>query len=81
MKNFKLKISASLGIVLVCTTSLFAQSQNCFLDDFAPKNATIPVSAAADKTTNSTTVKVTLSADTLGQISKYVFGNATAVWI
>jgi len=81
MKNFKLKISASLGIVLVCTTSLFAQNTNCFLDDFAPKNATIPVSAVANKTTNSPTVTVTLSADTLGQISKYVFGNATAVWI
>ncbi len=81
MKKSKLKLKVFLGIVMVCTTSLFAQSQNCFLDDFTPKNATIPISATADKTTNSTTVTVTLSADTLGKISKYVFGNAIASWM
>ena len=61
--------------------SLFAQNTNCFLDDFAPKTAKIPISVVANKTANAPTVTVTLSADTLGQISKYVFGNATAVWI
>jgi hypothetical protein len=81
MKNFRHKIKVSLGIVLFCATSLFAQGPNCFLDDFAPKEATIPTSEVANKTTNSPTVMVTLSADTLGQISKYVFGNALAVWI
>ena len=81
MKNFRLKINVSLGIVLFCATSLFAQGPNCFLDDFAPKTAKIPISVVANKTANTPTVTVTLSADTLGQISKYVFGNATAVWI
>ncbi len=80
MKIFKLKIKVSVGIALFCATSLFAQNTNCFLDDFEPKNATIPISETANKTTKSTTVTVTLAADTLGQISKYVFGNAIAVW-
>ncbi len=77
----KFKLPAFLGVIILCTTSLFAQSQNCFLDDFAPKNATIPLSVTANKTTNFPTVNVTISADTLGQISKYVFGNAMAVWM
>lgn len=81
MKNFKPKIAASFAIAIVCATSLFAQSQNCFLEDFSPKNATIPTSVTANKTLDATTVTVTLSPDTLGKISKYVFGNAIAVWM
>lgn len=81
MKNLKLKITASLGMMIVCATSLFAQKQNCFLEDFSPKNATIPISVTANKTVDAPTVTVTLSPDTLGKISKYVFGNAIAVWM
>jgi hypothetical protein len=81
MKNTILKIAEFLGIVIGCTTSLFAQSPNCFLEDFAPKNATIPISVTANKTVDAPTVTVTLSVDTLGKISKYVFGNAIAVWM
>jgi len=81
MKNFKPKIAASFAVAIVCATSLFAQNQNCFLEDFAPKNATIPISVTANKTLDAPTVTVTLSADTLGKISKYVFGNAIAVWM
>lgn len=81
MKSSKLKITASLGIVLLSATSLFAQNTNCFLEDFAPKNAVIPTAVAASKTIDVPTVTVTLAADTLGKISKYVFGNALAVWI
>ncbi len=80
MKNFKLKIKVSFGIVLMFATSLFAQEPNCFLDDFEPKNANIPISVDANKTMNTPTVTITLSPDTLGKISKYVFGNAIAVW-
>jgi len=79
MKNFKLIVS--LGIVMVCATSLSAQNTNCFLDDFEPKMATIPVSVAANKTTNAPTVTVTLSADEQSEISKYIFGNAIACWM
>lgn len=81
MKKFKLKITAPLGIVMICITSLSAQNTNCFLEDFAPKNAVIPASVSANKTADAPTVTVTLSADTLGKISKYVFGNALAVWM
>jgi len=65
----------------ISANSLFAQNTNCFLEDFAPKTATIPVSVIANKTTSAPTVTIILSADTLGKISKYVFGNAMAVWM
>jgi hypothetical protein len=65
----------------VSSASLFAQNENCFLEDFSPKIAEIPLSVASNKTNGVPTVTVTLSADTLGKISKYVFGNAIAVWI
>lgn len=82
MKDLKFKFCVFyFGIFFVSTTTLFAQNANCFLDDFAPKTAKIPISVVANKTTNVLTVTVTLTTDTLGQISKYVFGNALAVWI
>lgn len=81
MKKFKLKVSTLLIIVTVCSTSLSAQNPNCFLEDFTPKNAVIPASVVANKTANAPTVIVSLSADTIGKISKYVFGNAIACWV
>jgi hypothetical protein len=80
MKKFILKVTRSLGVVAICTTSLFAQTTNCFLEDFTPIKAVIPNSVNANKTVTATNVTVTLSPDTIGQISKYVFGNAIAVW-
>lgn len=75
-------------IIILCTSLLicanlavFAQNTNCFLEDFAPKTASIPISVLADKTTDPATVTVTLSTDTIGKISKYVFGNAIAAWM
>ena len=65
----------------ILANSLFAQNANCFLDDFAPKTAKIPISVLASKTASAPTVTVTLTTDTLGKISKYVFGNAMAVWM
>lgn len=67
--------------LMVYVVTVNAQTTNCFLDDFAVKNATIPTSVAANKTTNSPTVTVTLSANTQSPISKYVFGNAIACWM
>ncbi|HLP06289.1 MAG TPA: T9SS type A sorting domain-containing protein [Paludibacter sp.] len=66
---------------LMCSMAINAQTTNCFLDDFAPKTAVIPLSQAAVKTTSTPTVTVTVTADTIGKISKYVFGNAIAVWM
>jgi hypothetical protein len=68
-------------ILFLMGKPVFTQNTNCFLEDFTPKNATIPISVIANKTTNAPTVTVTLTADTLGKISKYVFGNALAVWM
>jgi hypothetical protein len=70
-----------LFILSVSTISLFAQNTNCFLEDFAPKTANIPISRLTTKTTDAPTVIVTLSTDTLGKISRYIFGNAIASWI
>ena len=82
MKKITMKTSIVCFVVMcVSSLTLSAQNTNCFLDDFVPKTATIPVSVIANKTTSAPTVTVTLSADTLGKISKYVFGNALAVWM
>lgn len=67
--------------LMVYVAAVNAQTTNCFLSDFTPKNATIPISVVANKTTNSPTVTVTLSANTQTEISKYVFGNAIACWM
>ncbi|HZL11284.1 MAG TPA: T9SS type A sorting domain-containing protein [Prolixibacteraceae bacterium] len=80
MKRFTVKLFI-ISFLCIFPSSLFAQNTNCFLEDFAPKNAKIPISVIASKTTSKPTVTVTLSADTLGQISQYIFGNALAVWM
>lgn len=70
-------------ILTITSISLFAQDEeNCFLYDFEPKRATIPIYEDVEKTTETPTVTFTIkTADTLGKVSKYVFGNAVAVWV
>ena len=73
-----------LGAVwLITTAPLFAQEVvNCFLEDFEPKAATVPPYEDVAKTTEAATVTVTINAaDTLGKVSKYILGNAAAVWV
>jgi hypothetical protein len=54
---------------------------NCFLEDFEPKYATIPSYIDAEKTTEDPSVTVIINgSDTLGKVSKYILGNALAVW-
>ena len=79
----KMNLKKILIVTVWCISanSLFAQNANCFLEDYVPKTATIPISVVASKTANTPTVTVTLTADTIGKISKYVFGNALAVWM
>jgi hypothetical protein len=75
-------ISTILGITIFLTLNLFGQEYpNCFLDDFELTTAEIPTSVSAVKPADPATVTVTLEGDTLGKISKYVFGNAIAVWV
>jgi hypothetical protein len=70
-----------LGTTLFISTNLFGQSnQNCFLNDFEPKSAEILPVIDAVKPVGPATAKVTIMADTIGKISKYVFGNAIAAW-
>lgn len=69
------------ALVLIINFNLYGQNTgNCFLDDFQLKTAVIPPSVGADKPTGPASVTVTINSDTLGEISKYVFGNAIAAW-
>jgi hypothetical protein len=68
--------------LLLFSISLYAQNENCFLYDFEPKNAIVPIFIEQDKISSSPTAAVTTDdADTLGKISKYILGNAIAVWV
>ncbi len=71
-----------LGVVtFLINFNLYGQSsENCYLDDFELKIAKIPKSVNADKPIEPASVIVTIKDDTLGKISKYVFGNAIAAW-
>jgi hypothetical protein len=71
----------ALSAALLAGAELAGQNlPNCFLEDFEPKSAVIPSSTAAVKPSGPATAVVTLHPDTLGEISKYVFGNAIAAW-
>jgi hypothetical protein len=67
-----------------CLISLHLQGQNdtnnCFLFDYEPDTAVIPESIDIEKPAGSPSVKITLTGDTIGMVSKYVFGNAIAAW-
>ncbi|HSR18639.1 MAG TPA: T9SS type A sorting domain-containing protein [Ignavibacteriaceae bacterium] len=65
------------------TSPIFAQdNENCFLIDFEPKNAVIPPYEDEEKPAADPTIFINVNAsDTIGKISKYIFGNAIAVWI
>lgn len=70
-----------LGTIFIVNSSLYGQSnENCFLYDFEPKTAVIPESVDAEQPTEKISVIVTLEGDTIGKVSKYVFGNAIAAW-
>jgi hypothetical protein len=69
-------------VFLVVSLQNFAQqSGNCFLEDFEPITAVIPVSDSSEKLTQKPTVTVSVIDDTIAPISKYIFGNAIASWM
>jgi hypothetical protein len=79
--NKCISIFLILTIFFFNTDLVFSQNtDNCFLNDFEPKIASIPSSVNVEKPSGSATVTVTLEGDTLGKVSKYVFGNAIAAW-
>jgi hypothetical protein len=68
-------------VIFLINFNLYGQSnENCFLDDFESKTAEIPQAVTAAKPLEPASVIVTINKDTLGKISKYVFGNAIAAW-
>ncbi len=68
------------GIIILVSTNLYGQVNNCFLHDYQPKTAVIPESIDTVKPTQKVTVTLKLKNDTIGMVSKYVFGNAIAAW-
>ena len=69
------------GTIFLINANLFGQNtEDCFLDDFEFRTAEIPESVNAVKPDEPVSVNVTIQGDTLGKISKYVFGNAIAAW-
>ncbi len=79
----KTKIYALLlGAIFSISSNLYGQSDstNCFLYDYKPDTAVIPPHIQAEEPTGQINVIVTLTGDTIGKISKYVFGNAIAAW-
>jgi hypothetical protein len=68
-------------MIVLINFDLYGQNnENCFLYDFELKKARIPQSVEAVKPTEPASVIVTIQGDTLGKISKYVFGNSIAAW-
>lgn len=79
MKVNKIVIMIILVFSGICQT--FGQgTPNCFLNDFESKYAEIPPSVSAQKPVDMASVLITITGDTIGAISKYVFGNAIAAW-
>jgi hypothetical protein len=70
-----------LGAVSLIHSGLPGQSRpNCFLENFEPKTAELPPAVTAFKPSETASVIVTVGNDTIGPVSKYVFGNAIAAW-
>jgi hypothetical protein len=77
-----MKTRLLLTMLIFCPLLSFTQQNtNCFLDDFEPKTAIIPISELTSKTEDPITATVTVIADTLCKIPNYIFGNAIAVWM
>ncbi|HEY9125141.1 MAG TPA: T9SS type A sorting domain-containing protein [Bacteroidales bacterium] len=68
------------GTMILFCPFIFGQEKNCFLNDFVPKTAVIPASVNANKPTDKASVLVKLKNDTIGKVSKYVYGNAIVAW-
>jgi len=80
MKLFYCFIVAILFLSL--TRNILAQNNNCFLDDWESKNAVIPLSLDEQMPVEQPTITITTTvSDTVGKISKYIYGNALACWI
>ena len=67
--------------IFMINAYLYGQGEtDCFLYDYKPGTAVIPEAMDAEKTAERASVKVTLISDTIGKVSRYVFGNAIAAW-
>jgi hypothetical protein len=62
--------------------SIGQDTSNCFMNDFAPVDAVVPPYADYERTTAIPTVNISIDyTDTISRVSRYIFGNAVAVWV
>ena len=82
MRPFACAIAALLAGILSAAPLRAQDTPNAFLVDFEPREAVVPRWEEAVPTTAEPTVTVEVqAADTLAQVSPYLFGHAVAVWI
>jgi hypothetical protein len=64
------------------SNSFTQDTSNCFLLDFTPKDVVAPSFENYTRTTSMPTVTLNIDCnDTVSEVSKYIFGNAIAVWV
>jgi hypothetical protein len=68
-----------MGALIIGRSNINGQT-NCFLYDYETKTAQIPKSTDAMKPTKKVSVILRLKNDTIGKVSKYIFGNALVAW-
>lgn len=71
------------AVMAAISVPAYAQdSVNCFLTDFAPRTTTVPPYEDVPAVTAPWGISAVVNAtDTIGKVSKYIFGNAVAVWV
>ena len=81
MRLYRIKTGTLILFVLGFLLSVYAED-NYFLEDWEPKTARIPPYQEDVKTTAAPTIVVTINAsDTLGKVSKYLYGNNANLWM
>lgn len=82
MKKICVLLSALIMAALPAVRVNAQGSTNCFLNDFSLKTAVIPPYQDYRRPTAVPTTTLTINFnDTLRKVSKYIFGNAIAVWV
>jgi len=70
------------AVLVIKAPALAQDSTNCFFNDYVPKKAVIPAYVVSTKPAATPTATVIINgADTVGEVSPYLLGNAVAVWV
>lgn len=78
----KLYLIILILLTIISDPSFGQDTSSCFLLDFTAKDAVIPPYENYARTTTVPTVTLNIDYnDTVSEVSKYIFGNAVAVWV